>query len=254
MKTIHPLLKILLLLSAFSNFAQAFYDPGQGRWLSRDPIEEEGGVNLYGFVYNDSINIIDLHGREPLKFNGHNGGFRVNPTTVDDAINPALGDNIRNIPFQVAGYDADYFPDPGEDCENIKLIQVISYAGVGDNYGPELDNDGKDKKKSPGYIESGGASSQSGHPGGIFDAPMNDNVIGRNNRPLGKGTYYLEICAVCCPDTNTERILGCVRFDFDSPTGGITPGVGGAERTPEEGFTAPALSGPTRHYRNGRWR
>ena len=28
------------------------YDPNMGRWLSRDPIGEEGGVNLYGFVGN----------------------------------------------------------------------------------------------------------------------------------------------------------------------------------------------------------
>ena len=28
------------------------YDPTTGRWLSRDPIEEEGGINLYGYVGN----------------------------------------------------------------------------------------------------------------------------------------------------------------------------------------------------------
>lgn len=28
------------------------YNPDTGRWLSRDPIEETGGVNLYGFVAN----------------------------------------------------------------------------------------------------------------------------------------------------------------------------------------------------------
>ena len=62
MKTIPPLLKCLLLLIAFSNFAHAFYDPGQGRWLSRDPIEERGGVNLYAFVENDGIGGVDRLG------------------------------------------------------------------------------------------------------------------------------------------------------------------------------------------------
>jgi RHS repeat-associated protein len=38
------------------------YDPQLGRWPSRDPIEEDGGVNLYGFVGNDGINTIDLLG------------------------------------------------------------------------------------------------------------------------------------------------------------------------------------------------
>ena len=31
------------------------YDPVNGRWLSEDPIGEEGGVNLYGFVGNASV-------------------------------------------------------------------------------------------------------------------------------------------------------------------------------------------------------
>jgi RHS repeat-associated protein len=39
------------------------YDPKTGRWPSRDPIEEEGGINLYGFVGNDPCDIIDTDGR-----------------------------------------------------------------------------------------------------------------------------------------------------------------------------------------------
>lgn len=38
------------------------YDPFTGRWLSRDPIGERGGVNLYGFVFNNPANDIDLLG------------------------------------------------------------------------------------------------------------------------------------------------------------------------------------------------
>jgi RHS repeat-associated protein len=35
------------------------YDPDLGRWLSRDPIAEKGGLNLYGYGENDAINTID---------------------------------------------------------------------------------------------------------------------------------------------------------------------------------------------------
>ena len=35
------------------------YDPITGRWLSRDPIEEEGGINLYAMVGNDPVDEID---------------------------------------------------------------------------------------------------------------------------------------------------------------------------------------------------
>jgi len=38
------------------------YDPELGRWLSRDPIGENGGLNLYAYVGNTPINAIDSYG------------------------------------------------------------------------------------------------------------------------------------------------------------------------------------------------
>lgn len=51
------LLLITLLLASLP--ARAFYDSSKGRWINRDPIGEEGGVNLNGFVANDSVNFVD---------------------------------------------------------------------------------------------------------------------------------------------------------------------------------------------------
>ena len=41
-----------------------WYSPSTGKWLSRDPIEERGGLNLYGFVGNDPILLVDALGLE----------------------------------------------------------------------------------------------------------------------------------------------------------------------------------------------
>ncbi len=38
------------------------YNPSTGRWLSRDPIGERGGLNLYCFVANDSLSKVDAFG------------------------------------------------------------------------------------------------------------------------------------------------------------------------------------------------
>ncbi len=38
------------------------YDPITGRWPTRDPIGERGGINLYGFVGNDGVGQWDLWG------------------------------------------------------------------------------------------------------------------------------------------------------------------------------------------------
>lgn len=40
------------------------YAPEAGRWLSRDPIEEQGGANLYSFLGNNSISDVDPFGLE----------------------------------------------------------------------------------------------------------------------------------------------------------------------------------------------
>lgn len=42
--------------------SSAYYNPEQGRWLSRDPIEEPGGENLYSMVENCPINKVDFLG------------------------------------------------------------------------------------------------------------------------------------------------------------------------------------------------
>ena len=43
-----------------------YYSPELGRWLSRDPIGESSGVNFYEFIFNDSINLVDLLGLEAV--------------------------------------------------------------------------------------------------------------------------------------------------------------------------------------------
>jgi hypothetical protein len=40
-----------------------YYDPETGRWPNRDPIGEEGGYNLYGFVGNEPVGKWDLLGQ-----------------------------------------------------------------------------------------------------------------------------------------------------------------------------------------------
>jgi RHS repeat-associated protein len=43
-------------------YGYRYYNPVTGRWLSRDPIGERGGINLYGFVGNDPVGRIDKYG------------------------------------------------------------------------------------------------------------------------------------------------------------------------------------------------
>jgi RHS repeat-associated protein len=47
-----------------ADYGYRYMDPLTGRWPSRDPIEERGGLNLYGFVGNDGVNRWDVLGHE----------------------------------------------------------------------------------------------------------------------------------------------------------------------------------------------
>ena len=68
------------------------------RWLSRDPIGEEGGMNLYAYVNNEPIGLIDPFGLDHVIFYGGQ------PVMMKD--NPTPGQN----PFSDSGY-ADRFFD-----------------------------------------------------------------------------------------------------------------------------------------------
>ncbi|MBL9118206.1 MAG: RHS repeat-associated core domain-containing protein, partial [Verrucomicrobiaceae bacterium] len=48
-----------------------YYSAELGRWLNRDPIGEDGGINLYGMVGNDAVNEIDFLGMATLDFKPH---------------------------------------------------------------------------------------------------------------------------------------------------------------------------------------
>jgi len=52
-------------LPGVTHYGYRYYDPVKGRWPSRDPITEKGGLNLHGFLENDAVGFWDLLGLLP---------------------------------------------------------------------------------------------------------------------------------------------------------------------------------------------
>jgi hypothetical protein len=97
-------------------YTYRWYDPLAGRWPSRDPIEEEGGINLYGFVGNDGANFWDFLGQKScvkdrytkkfnlklpsflsdLKIDGE-AGFRIIYEKCDDGTTTWQGDAYGSL-------------------------------------------------------------------------------------------------------------------------------------------------------------
>ena len=65
--------------------------PDTGRWASRDPIEEQGGVNLYWFVENEASNDLDIRGAAPQK-------TRTTPNPTEPNGDPSRNPKPQNNP------------------------------------------------------------------------------------------------------------------------------------------------------------
>ena len=89
----------IALLILLTDTASAGYDPTKGRFISRDPIEESGGVNLYGFVGNRVVNMVDTIGLAAQSFTGQSISKDV---YADDPMRPWYGSTIEGKKYNVA--------------------------------------------------------------------------------------------------------------------------------------------------------
>ena len=71
-------------------YKRRFYHPDLGRWLNRDPIEEEGGENLYAFCRNSPQLYVDV-----------NGNFLL----VDSLVLSAVGGIVGGVSAALSGGD-----------------------------------------------------------------------------------------------------------------------------------------------------
>ncbi|MGH8656616.1 MAG: RHS repeat-associated core domain-containing protein, partial [Gammaproteobacteria bacterium] len=53
--------------TGLTRFGARDYDPETGRWTTKDPIRFDGGVNLYGYGFNDPLNLVDTSGRGTIE-------------------------------------------------------------------------------------------------------------------------------------------------------------------------------------------
>ncbi len=155
-------------------YGYRYYDPSTGRWPNRDPIQERGGLNLYGFVKNTPLTIVDKLGLEPGYGNpvsGPNGPvgpsspYQPNPwpqppgggTTIvtvpiPDPNDPDNGFIPSNYQYIMDGFSSgDYLfipvPAPGDPsrlnkslksvCGCIKNLTITGHGAGGEqNIGP----------------------------------------------------------------------------------------------------------------------
>ncbi len=127
-----------------------WYSPKLGRWMSRDPIEEEGGSNLAGFVQNGPCNNIDPDGRIIVGIGGMipysarpqlekmaaSVKHRVNtwrksrglPEDTSLYIDGSVGAGLSRLDEEAKKYKDRRFPRGDRDCNAIEGFVVFGYS------------------------------------------------------------------------------------------------------------------------------
>ena len=76
----------------YYNYRQ--YSPALGRFLSRDPIQEQGGLNLYAFVGNVPTSFVDNQGGFAVAIGGVIGGSFLVPGLIGIGVGVAVGISV----------------------------------------------------------------------------------------------------------------------------------------------------------------
>ncbi|MDT9318689.1 RHS repeat-associated core domain-containing protein, partial [Limnospira sp. PMC 1306.21] len=105
-----------------------YYDPQTGRWPNRDPIEEEGGYNLYGFVGNSTSNSVDKLGLKLFTFyhDGVVGLFTISRATIDVDVD-CKSCHVKRVTITMSGFN------PTFRVSNISAGFGMNVTHVADN-------------------------------------------------------------------------------------------------------------------------
>ncbi|MBR1609545.1 MAG: RHS repeat-associated core domain-containing protein, partial [Kiritimatiellae bacterium] len=153
------------------------YSPRLGRWLSRDPLGENGGLNLFVFLENSGGGSLDMLGLTKVSITSH--------------VENHSDKNGREIPF--ASFDVEILEPPEEPC-HLNFIALKNPEGEWslDN-GPDLD---------PYYLKVGQAKNftkinEAGNPVLKFlDSPGGTGVD--VDSWLHFYLFVVEVCPISC--------------------------------------------------------
>ena len=82
-------------------YGYRFYSPSLARFINRDPIEERGGLNLYGFLSNDPVNYADILGLASYDGPSEEEGFAYDLSVGECEIAIFYGHGAPGLPHNI---------------------------------------------------------------------------------------------------------------------------------------------------------
>jgi RHS repeat-associated protein len=204
-----------------AGYTYRYYDPVTGRWPSRDPLEEEGGVNLYGFVGNDGMNRWDYLGLDASKANeelkeGKDCGCYSLTASFGKYESAVEGiDGGANVKLTVSAKRT------GKcfcDCKRLKMFQMVKTTGVPltparkNRTSPENWRIDTVNETDEPFASDSGAAKMSGLGGTIDDPPRFRRIHGAG----GVAKFEVYTCLICAEEGLEKGIvIGCVKWGYE---------------------------------------
>ena len=174
------------------------YDAELGRWISRDPIAEDGGINLYGYVGNCPLSAIDPLGLDVT------GTFSIGTGAL------SFTDNQRTR--DTRGFFGRLF---GRPANNVPL-SFSCQAGSGTNNAAEMDQVGVGPLPTGNYAIYERPGGIAGQPAYVLDPidtnRYDDNWDGRADG-IQRGAFRLH---TSIPGATRDGSDGCVVVGADT--------------------------------------
>ena len=133
-------------------YGYRFYNPVLLRWLNRDPIEEEGGLNLYVFVGNRALDAIDSLGHLVTIVLAGDKGDGAAFAQVINGMADALRKNL-----QISSFMHSFSPHTYECLQKKNKVRFngVLFTGSIDDYRKKIDRELKSSiKERANYSES----------------------------------------------------------------------------------------------------
>jgi RHS repeat-associated protein len=119
-----------------------YYDSRTGRWPSRDPIGENGGINIYAMVLNNPIHLVDYLGLSspiwPMTFPLGDATVIINVVGLD-SITVAAGNISGDFSFSIP---TPIFDIDGTLGDGSSLIGIVDIGDIVDDFRLDLSFDG----------------------------------------------------------------------------------------------------------------
>jgi RHS repeat-associated protein len=216
-------------------YGYRWYDTVTGRWPSRDPIGERGGINLYGLVENSGITNWDVLG---LSINQETGPEKANRLLKNGKDCGCYKISAKFNKYDIrhrnanSGVDADFdiTANPTNasgcacDCTKIKVIQFVQTTGMVllDYRRRRTTENGKGWRVDAGDEFGGkpfvsdtgsGRTGDGGLVGGVSDPAGTYNLIVTYN----SGTFDAHTCLMCVDGGKDKaKIIGCVSWGYNA--------------------------------------